>query len=59
VKLSKRQFAIKIERDEEMFTSPFYSRSFSHAASVPDPFPKLKPEKACRIFSTWPGVFVG
>ena len=35
VELAKRQFAVKIQRDECMFTRPFHSRSFCHARRLP------------------------
>jgi hypothetical protein len=45
MELPKRKFAIKIQRDEPMFSCPFHSRSFCHAATLPDSIPIAKREK--------------
>jgi hypothetical protein len=57
VELAEWEFAIKIERDEPMFSRPFYSRSFCHPARLSDLFRKKKPKKACSNRQTWPGMF--
>jgi len=45
VELPEWEFAIKIERDEPMFSRPFYSWSFCHAARLSDLFRKKKLKK--------------
>ena len=50
VKTAKRQFAVEIERHEQMFSRPFDRRSFCHVARLPSFILKLKPENHCPAY---------
>jgi hypothetical protein len=48
VELAEWEFAIKIKRDEPMFSRPFNSRSFCHAAKLSHSFRKKKLKKLAQ-----------
>jgi hypothetical protein len=54
VQFPKREFAIKIQRDEQMLARPFHGSSVRHGAEN-NPVQRKSDEKACHRSRTWPG----
>lgn len=51
------QFAVEIQRDEEMLARPFHCGCFSHDRQAAKAQFDSQQENACVIRRTWPGVF--